>query len=49
MVQKERDEILNATCEDIRALASQIRAVLDQQNLCVDRKRAEDQREQGAV
>ena len=34
-VQKERDEILNATCEQIRALASQIRAVLDQQNLCV--------------
>ncbi len=25
----------NATCEQIRALASQIRAVLDQQNLCV--------------
>ena len=34
-VQKERDEILNATCEQIRALASQIRAVLDQQNLRV--------------
>ena len=34
-VQKERDEILNATCEQIRALASQIRAVLAQQNLCV--------------
>ena len=34
-MQKERDEILNATCEQIRALASQIRAVLDQQNLCV--------------
>ncbi|MFR3321581.1 MAG: hypothetical protein ACLTSZ_11165 [Lachnospiraceae bacterium] len=26
---------MNATCEQIRALASQIRAVLDQQNLCV--------------
>ena len=34
-VQKEREEILNATCEQIRALAPQIRAVLGQQNLCV--------------
>ena len=34
-VQKERDEILNATCEQIRALAPRIRAVLGQQNLCV--------------
>lgn len=34
-VQKERDEIINATTGDIRALAELIQAVLDEDNFCV--------------
>ncbi len=34
-VQKERDEILNATTEDIRALADLVQSILDGRNLCV--------------
>lgn len=34
-LQKERDEILNATEEDIRKLADIVKAVLEQNNLCV--------------
>ena len=34
-VQRERDEILQATAEDIRAFADMIQAILDEQNLCV--------------
>lgn len=34
-LQKERDEILNAQPEDIRALADLIQAVLEQENICV--------------
>ena len=34
-IQKERDEILNATDEDIRNLADLIEAVLEDQNICV--------------
>ena len=34
-LQKERDEILNAQPEDIRALADLIQAVLEQDNICV--------------
>ena len=34
-VQRERDEILNATTEDIRALAAPIEAVLSDDQLCV--------------
>ena len=34
-MQKERDEILNATDEDIRALAPLIEAVLSDQQICV--------------
>ncbi|MCR5387842.1 MAG: insulinase family protein [Lachnospiraceae bacterium] len=35
MIQKERDEILSAEPEDIRALAPLIQSVLDENNLCV--------------
>lgn len=35
MIQKERDEILNAKAEDIRNLAPLIRAILSDGNLCV--------------
>ena len=35
MQQKERDQILSATKEDIRALAKQVRAVLDTGSFCV--------------
>ena len=34
-IQKERDEILHATAEDIRALADMIEAVLEDGNFCV--------------
>ena len=34
-IQKERDEILNATAEDIRKIAEPIRAVLSQECICV--------------
>ena len=34
-LQKERDEILNATEEDIRKLADLIEAILTDQNFCV--------------
>lgn len=34
-IQKERDEVLNVTVEDIRALAEPLQAALDQNNLCV--------------
>ena len=35
MLQKERDQILNATVEDIHALAPLIQAVLSDDQLCV--------------
>ena len=35
MLQKERDQILNATVEDIHALAPRIQAVLSDDQLCV--------------
>ena len=35
MLQKERDEILNASAEDIRALAPMIRAILSDGQICV--------------
>ena len=35
MVQRERDQILDAGQEDIRALAPMVRCVLDQNYLCV--------------
>ena len=34
-IQKTRDQILDATVEDIRALASPVRAAMDQNHLCV--------------
>ena len=34
-LQRERDQVLDATAEDIRALAGHIRAVLEQGCLCV--------------
>ena len=34
-LQQERDQILQAQTEDIRALADLIQAVLDQENICV--------------
>ena len=34
-VQRERDEILQATAEDVRAFADMIQTILDEQNLCV--------------
>lgn len=34
-LQKERDEILNASVEDIRALSGLIQSILDQKNICV--------------
>lgn len=34
-IQKERDEVLNVTVEDIRGLADYIQAMLDGNNLCV--------------
>ena len=35
MLQEERDQVLGATKEDIRALAGQIRALLDTGSFCV--------------
>lgn len=35
MIQQDRDQVLNATVEDIRALAPLIASVLEEQNLCV--------------
>lgn len=35
MMEKEREEVLNATQEDIRGLASLVKAVLDSGSLCV--------------
>jgi len=35
MLQKERDQILNASVEDIRALADIVKAVLDAEQICV--------------
>ena len=35
MIQKERDQILNAQVEDIRALAPLIEEVLSQNQICV--------------
>ena len=35
MMQKERDQILNATVEDIHALAPLIEAVLSDEQICV--------------
>ena len=34
-IQRERDEILNATQEDIRGLRDMITSVLEEENLCV--------------
>lgn len=34
-VQKERDEILNASCKDIQSFAELIQSVLDEKNICV--------------
>ena len=36
--QKERDEIIGCTCEDIRALAAHLRAMLGSNVLCVNGK-----------
>jgi hypothetical protein len=35
MLQKERDEMLNCTAEDIRKLAPKVREILSQNNICV--------------
>ena len=35
MLQKERDEVLNATVDDIRSLHGMVKAVLDDGYLCV--------------
>ncbi len=35
MLQKERDEVLSATVEDVRALAKLVKAILDTGSLCV--------------
>lgn len=35
MIQKERDEVLNVTKEDIRALADYVKAMLDEECICV--------------
>ena len=35
MLQKERNQILNASVEDIRALADIVKAVLDAEQICV--------------
>lgn len=35
MLQKERDEVLDATVEDIRALSGMVKAVLDDGYFCV--------------
>ena len=35
MLQKERDEVLSATSEDIRRLAPLVREVMSQDNICV--------------
>ena len=35
MLQKERDEVLGATVEDIRALSGMVKAVLDDGYFCV--------------
>ncbi len=47
MVQRERDQVLSCECEDIRALAPYLRAMLSQNNLCVigNEKRLEEQKE----
>lgn len=46
-VQKERDQVLSCECEDIRALAPYLKAILSQNNLCVigNEKRLEEQKE----
>lgn len=46
-IQKERDEILCASCEDIRGLADLVEAVLSQGNLCVigNEDRIEEEKE----
>lgn len=46
-VQKERDQVLSCECEDIRALAPYLKAMLSQNNLCVigNEKRLEEQKE----
>ena len=35
MLQKERDQVLEAAPEDIRGLSGLVKAVMDQGNLCV--------------
>ena len=35
MLQKERDEVLGATAQDIRELAAYIRAFMEEKSLCV--------------
>ena len=34
-LQRERDQVLSATAEDIRALADYIEAIVSQENICV--------------
>lgn len=45
--QKERDQVLDATAEDIRSLAAQIRAMLSDDCLCVvgNEKKIEEEKE----
>lgn len=45
MVQKERDEILNAQAEDIQALAPLIEAILSDEEICVVGSEPEVQKE----
>lgn len=46
-VQRERDQVLSCECEDIRALAPYLKAMLSSNNLCVigNEKRLEEQKE----
>ena len=46
-VQKERDEVLSCGCEEIRALAPYLKAVLEQDCICVigNEKKLEEQKE----
>ncbi|MGN0314502.1 MAG: insulinase family protein [Fusicatenibacter sp.] len=46
-LQKERDEVLNATPEDIRSLADLVEAALAQNNICVIGSEAAIQKEKG--
>ena len=48
MVQKERDEILNAQAEDIQALAPLIEAILSDEEICVVGSEPEVQKEKNS-